>query len=54
MLDLCSGRNALDEAVVTISSPSGVTFRMEDAEKLRDSFGAQSTSIPIVIYFIME
>jgi hypothetical protein len=39
----------LEEAVVTISSPSGVTFRMEDGEPLNNSLGDESTSIPIVI-----
>lgn len=44
MLEVHSGRNTLEEAVITISNPSDVKFRMEDAELLFDSLGDESMS----------
>lgn len=45
MLTLHSGRNDIEEAIVRVHGPTGITFRLIDTNLLDDSLGDSSKLI---------
>jgi hypothetical protein len=44
MVTLHAGRNDLEEAIMRVNGPTGVTFRLVETALLEDSLGDSSTS----------